>query len=219
MRKWLTILAGLFLFFTAHAQNTVHTPLNKKIKDSLKREIENMVADDQKYRWMIQFGELDERKIAEMKKQEPKEQYRRMKDVLNNKTGISRQQKDSLWQLQSAIDSVNFLKMSGIIRTYGYPGKYVSAGKVSTIFLHTPIDIINENFLNTLMTEVKMGNMPGMEYALIYDRVQQEHKQPELYYVMEYYDAAGKTPGIRHPADVEKTNKAREEMGLKKIGE
>ena len=54
----------------ASAEQTKHAPLSRPQKDSLRNEIEVMDANDQKYRWMIMYGELDEQKINEIKKME-----------------------------------------------------------------------------------------------------------------------------------------------------
>ncbi|MFI5195454.1 MAG: hypothetical protein ACHQD8_00055 [Chitinophagales bacterium] len=203
--------------FQAYGQNQEHIPLTKHLKDSLRKEVETMLVNDQKYRWMLMFGELDEKKLAEMRKLPEGDQWKRMKQVQDNKVGISEHQKDSLWQLQGAIDSVNFIKMSGIVRRYGFPKKYVEVYKASAIFLHSPVQFLTDDFFKVLMQEVKNNNMPGLEYATIYDKAQLNNKLPELYYVCEHYDPTTKTSHIRQPKDLEATNRAREEIGLKKI--
>ena len=201
----------------ASAQNAAHTPLTKALKDSLRNKIETMLANDQKYRWMIMFGETDENKLAELRKRNEADQFKRMKDVRDNKVGISQYAKDSLWQLQGALDSANFIAMAGIIYKYGYPKKYIEAYKVSAIFLHASIHLMTPDFFKTLKEEVLNGNMPGMEYATIYDKQQVNNKLPELYYVLEHFDTKTNTSAIGHPKDLEATNKAREEVGLKKL--
>ena len=140
-----------------------------------------------------------------------------MKDVMDGKVGISEHIKDSLWHIQAAIDSSNFIKMQGLIYTYGYPKKYIEAYKVSTIFLHASPRWMTMDFFKTLKEEVMNGNMPGLEYAEIYDRQQIDKKLPELYYVGKHFDSKTNTFAIAKPFDIEATNKAREEIGLKKL--
>lgn len=212
-----TVYILLFATITVSAQHTGHLRLTKALKDSLRNEIETMLANDQRYRRMIMYGETDETKLAAIIKQEANEQFKRMKDVSDNKAGISVHVKDSLWQLQSAIDSANFIKMSGIIYKYGFPKKYVAAYKVSAILLHSSPHFMTMDFFNILKEEVINGNMPGIEYATIYDKTRLNNKLPELYYVIEHFDPKTNTSVIGKPRDIEATNRAREEIGLKKI--
>ena len=176
-----------------------------------------MLANDQKYRWEIQFGETDESKLAELRKMSEPDQFRRMKDVQDGKVGVSERVKDSLWQIQAVIDSANFIKMKGIIYTYGYPKKYIEAYKVSTIFLHASPHWMTVDFFKALKEEVMNGNMPGLEYAEIYDRQQLDNKLPELYYVGKHFDRKTNTFAIARPRDIAATNQARAEIGLKKL--
>ena len=129
---------------------------------------------------------------------------------MKNNVGIAQYQKDSLWKFQHEIDSLNFMKLSGIIDKYGYPVKYIASYKVSTILLHNSALIVKNNFLQVLRQEVTDGDMQAEEYAMIYDRVQMEQKLPQLYYA---YDTDKK------PVNQEETNEARAEIGLKKIKE
>ncbi len=214
---YLTIISFLVACWVkVPAKGTDHTPLTKALKDSLRNEIEAMLKNDQKYRWMIQFGETDENKLAELRKMSEADQFQRMKAVQDDKVGIAKKAKDSLWQMQAAIDSSNFVKMKGIIYTYGYPKKYMEAYKVSVIFIHARPQWMTADFFRVLKEEVMNGNMPAFEYAAIYDRMQIENKLPELYYVSEHYDAKTGKSAIGKPLNMEATNKAREEIGLKK---
>jgi hypothetical protein len=199
------------------AQEVKHTRLSKAQKKSLSTELVTMCANDQKYRWMLTFGELDEQKVLAFRKMDEKEQFARMKAVQQNKAGISQLQKDSLWQLQAQIDSLNFISVSEIISNYGYPKKWQDADNVSTILLHSPLRLIDDKFMKMLLQEVKNGKMPGIDYASIYDKIQIERKLPELYYVSEHFDSATKTFAIGKPADLAATNSARAEIGLEKI--
>ena len=190
--------------------------LSKHEKDSLHNEIETMLANDQKYRWMIMYGELDGQKLEAFKKMDEAAKWQRMTDVQKDKIGISKTQKDSLWQLQSQIDSVNFLKLSGIITKYGFPHKYVEEYKATSILLHADPQLMTDNFFRMLIAEVKFGNLSPIGYAGVYDRVQLDRKLPELYYVSNYYDSTTGTSKPKPPLDLDKTNKAREEIGLGK---
>jgi len=107
------------------------------------------------------------------------------------------------------------MKLSGVIKNYGFPKKYCETYKITAILQHNSYRS-DEGFLGLLKGEVKNGNMPGMEYAALYDRIQNYHKQPELYYVNKRYDYERKTPATGTPIDLEATNKARKEIGLKR---
>ena len=212
-------IAFLVSFITtcASAQPATHMPLTKALKDSLRQEIETMVANDQRYRWILMFAETDERKLADLKKLPQNEQSKRIKDVLDHKIRLSARVNDSLGQLQDAIDSANFTEVCGIIYKYGYPKKYVDVAKVSVLLMHANPRWMTSDIFKTLKEEVINGNMPAFEYATIYDRTQLGLKLPELYYVMEHYDAKTGTSAIGKPLDIDATNKAREEIGLKRI--
>ncbi len=204
--RYLLATVSLVTAFAASAQQ--HRPLNKARKDSIRHEITRMIADDQRYRWMIMFGELDDTRIAAMRQWDETAQWKRIKDAMKDRVGISRAQKDSLEQLQDRIDSANIVALTGIIRTYGYPKKYVQDGDVALMLLHTPLSLIDSNFFPMLMAEVKNGNMPGIEYAEVFDKIQLVRRQPELYFVMEHKDKP------TSPADLDATNNARKELGL-----
>ncbi|MBC7553936.1 MAG: hypothetical protein H7257_08155 [Taibaiella sp.] len=198
------------------AQSTKHITPNKQQNDSLKKEIETMCESDQKYRWMMMLGELDEQKIMDFRNGDQNLMNLRITDVMKNKTGLSQWQKDSIGHLQDKIDSLNFLTLSGIINRYGFP-QCVKAWKVSTILLHASPTLMNDDFFKMLMEEVKNGNLPGYEYAAMYDKMRTAKKLPELYYVNEHFDQATKTSHILTPIDINATNIARKEIGLKKI--
>lgn len=67
------------------------------------------------------------------------------------------------------------------------------------------------------MEEVLEGNMPGIEFANLHDRIQDYKKLLSLYCVVETYDPITKTSSIKPPVDIEKTNAARKKIGLKKF--
>lgn len=209
------LLTFLSSSFIAPAQNTVLQSLNKTQQDSLKKEIDMMVAADQKYRWMLMYGETDEQKLKELRGMSEQDRSVRMQQARANKVGISQPIKDSLWKLQEHIDSANFSRLSSILYKYGVPPS-IMPGDVSLIFDHTP-DMITDDLLALLKQEVQDKHFPGFEYAVIYDGLQNYRKLPELYHVTKYYSTTTKTAAIKQPENLEATNKARKEIGLKRL--
>jgi len=200
------LVVAAMLCNAATAQNAVRLKPSKSQEDSLRNEIKTMLTDDQKYRWMLMFGELDAQKLAELRKLPDAEQFKRMRDVQRNKVGLTQAQKDSVGALQDALDLASFTKLTGIIRSFGFPNGYVEAYEASTILLHTPPARLTSEYFAMLMDEVKAGNLPAKEYAIVYDRSLVEQNHPPLY--GEY--------GTDKPVNIEETNKARAEIGLKK---
>jgi hypothetical protein len=205
----------LLLSLAAYAQQPARLPLTKAIKDSLKKEILDRGVEDQKYRWHLMFGELDPQKLAELRSQPADSQNRRMSNVMKGRVGISQAQKDSLWVYQGAIDSANFIRLSGIIKMYGFPKKYIDEWKVTTVLLHNTT-LMSDDFFELLKEEVLAGNLSAKEYAGMHDRVRSDRHLPQLYCVSEQWDSVTKTVKIATPVDIEATNKARKEIGLKK---
>ncbi len=215
MKFHLLPFALLLFSFASVAQQTGHLPVTKTIKDSLKKELQAMGVEDQRYRWQLMYGELDPQKLAELRSQPTDSQNRRMSNVMKGRVGITRAQKDSLWAYQGAIDSANFIRLSGIIKKYGFPKKYIDEWKVATILLHNS-PLMSDDFFMVLKGEVLAGNLSAMEYAKMHDRVRSDRHLPQLYCVSEQWDTVTKTAKIATPINPEATNKARKEIGLKK---
>lgn len=203
--------ACLFASATAFGQHK----MTKAVKDSIAGRIKLMMEADQQYRWMLMYGETNQQKLAELRALDGPAAMQRIKDVQAGKVGIAAAQKDSLWALQNAIDSANFEEIKGIINKYGYPYKFIADELVSTIIMHSS-PRITDDFFKLLHKAAADGKMPGKEYALIYDRTMLERKQPELYYVIEHYDAKTRTAAPHKPIDEQATNRARAEIGLGK---
>ncbi len=200
------------------AQNTKQVKLTKHLRDSLKTEVEAMLVADQQYRWMLELGETDPVKLAALQNADEPTKMRRIRDVMNNKVGLPQATKDSLERLQDANDAANFTKLSGIIARYGYPHNYIAGYKTGTILSHMSATLLDEQFFSMLKVQVQAGNMEAMEYAGLYDRIQLELHKPELYCVIDHYDTATKKSALSSPTDINATNKAREEIGLRKYG-
>lgn len=203
---------SLCLSVHCHAQAPVKK-LSRHQKDSLKKELETILINDQKYRWMLMYGEIDERKIAEYQQMGEAAKFKRMMQVQKNQIGISQLQKDSLWSLQNPIDSVNFVTVLAIIKQFGFPHRYIEPYKVSTIIMHASPALKNDDFFKCLMAEVSKGNLPGIEYARIYDNYLYGQRRDPLYYV----DGVDDDGNPIIPKNKVETNKARVAIGLKPL--
>ncbi len=212
LTRILLTLAAFVVVHTSSAQ-TSHQPLTEFERDSLKKEVATILTTDQRYRWMILFGEIDEKKVQAYRKLEQNLQVERMMEVQHNHAGISTAAKDSLWTLQQQLDTMNLLKLAGIIAAHGFPGDYIRTEDLSIILMHSPrLPVIND-VLSMLLEEVKLQHMPAMEYALLYDKVQLARKLPQLYFAAGQAQN-GMTSGLANPTDLDATNRARKELGL-----
>ena len=198
------------------AQKQPHIKLAHHLQDSLRTELETMLAKDQQYRWMLMYGELDPQKLEEWKQKDEKAKWQRFRDVQKNKAGITQFQKDSIGKYQDENDSENMVKLTEIITRYGFP-TYIEAYKVTPILLHAPSSQLNGEYLKMLKDEVLLGNMPALEYAVLYDEIQYRLHLPELYYVNATFDETRGKGKIGIPANMDETNRARKEIGLKKF--
>lgn len=194
----------LLLSLGSNAQRLVKKP-SRFQKDSLKQEVDAMLTDDQKFRWMIMFGTLDDKEISVYKALDNGAKMKRITNARQNTVGISQSQKDSIGKIQAAIDSVNFVKIYGIINEFGFPYKYIPSYRITTILLHASPRWTTPDFFSLLLDEVKAERLEGIEYARVYDRMQLEKKMDQLYF--EY------NPGT--PKNTDETNRARKEIGLK----
>lgn len=135
-----TLLCLLLLVSTfSFAQKVTYPGLTRHQKDSLKKEIKAMMAEDQKYRWMVMLGEMDSAKLAALRKMPEKDQWQRMKDVQMNRVGISELKRISLDDLQQYIDTTNMRKIIAIINNYGFPTYIQTLGGDNLFFAFTGI--------------------------------------------------------------------------------
>lgn len=208
-------LCFLTLAITISFAREVKRPkLTRNQKDSLKKEIKTMMAEDQKYRWMVMLGEMDSAKLASLRKMPEKDKWQRMKDVRMNRAGISRIQKDSLDDLQQQIDTANMHKIIAIINGFGFP-TYIEPWEVTTFFLHLPA-LLDDGHIKMLKDLTKKGKISADEFAAIYDRRQMDKNLPELYCVAPHLDTVTGKSAYPIPLNLDETNKARAEIGMKK---
>jgi hypothetical protein len=213
MKNLLYTIILVFTYCTSVGQTIKHVHAGRRIKDSISNEINIALAGDQRYRWMLQLGTMDKHELDSLRGLDDNAKFRRMALVSKDKVGMARIQKDSLSRLQSEIDSLNFLRMSGILYKYGYPKSKNDRYYMSVIFMHCDA-FIDTGFLSMMKNEVLDGNVEALEYAILYDRYMDLKHLPKLYFVNQVYKIGNDAFEVETPADLAATNKARAEIGL-----
>ena len=123
---------------------------------------------------------------------------------------------DSLSALLRSSDEKNLIVFEKIIRDYGFPGKkLVGHYDADRLLLHSDLAWIKKMF-PLLKEEVKKGNLRAITLASAYDKFSYGEGKGYLYHTLLLIDKSNKiTQTI--PDDLEKTNAARKELGLKPI--
>ncbi len=193
------------------------TRLTKYIKDSLALVINKLYLDDQKYRWIVMLGEENPYKLDSLKDLNQQDLNKRIIAAMENKAGLLQEKKDSIWRKQLIIDTTNTILLKNIINKYGYPDFYKEPIEISTILLHSPYLFLDSAFFEKLKRGGVSKKIGAYDYALIYDKICLKKGNPERYFVIEHYDSITNQTHIQKPIDLELTNKARKEIGLKKL--
>lgn len=229
MKNWIRhslLISGCFLMCVSMIFGQ-STPLKKSISTSekvlIQKIFEEMSITDQLYRNKLAKGTLDETisaKIDSVYNNEGVQAGYIYEKSLN--LSLPKAVKDSLWELQAALDLQNHLTLKGLWATYGYIPKEVIKEKQYIQFLiltHPPKDwdvpTYLQDYSELLIAEVKAGRMPAMSYASFYDNMKAKIlREPQLYGTNQVFSS--KTNTILPPViqDLEKTNLARQEIGL-----
>ncbi|MCH2233379.1 MAG: hypothetical protein MK078_03915 [Crocinitomicaceae bacterium] len=180
--------------------------MEKNVKDSLAIVVSEMYERDQKYRKFMLWRTTDTLKIDSIQSLSFKKRYK----IITSQTSLPQATMDSLWNLQSINDSLNFEHLVSLLKEYGFLSKKrIGVGYLNTIILHMMHD---DEFciLDTLLIqEVEKGNLSPKSYASWYDRYLLITGQAQLYGEYNTY-----TPCV---TSLEETNRAREKIGLKKL--
>lgn len=89
---------------------------------------------------------------------------------------------DSIWKLQSTIDSVNKKNFVDLTKKYGYPSlKRVGNETSIGLILHFTLENDFAELKDLFKAELNKGNMPPKHYAWWYDRCQRNMNMP-IYY-------------------------------------
>ena len=232
--KNLTILFTCLLSFLALVSHSIaqqsipKKDINEAEKALIQQIFNEIDISDQLYRGPLAKGTLDKKIIQQIDSVFDNEgihagiKYRRSLNL-----SIPKVVKDSLWNLQAAIDLRNHLMMRGIWETYGFiPKDLIEENQdVQVVVLfHPPRDWDMRTYLREysalLVKEVKAGRMPARTYALFYDNIKGKIlKEPQLYGTNQRYST--KKQKVLPPLidNIEKTNAARLEIGLMPLKE
>ena len=204
----------------------------KTISDSEKAMIQQVFNEisisDQLYRNPLAKGTLDEKIIAQIDSvfdNEGIEAGLKYEQSLN--LSLPKAVKDSLWNLQHAIDLRNHLTLKGLWETYGFisddivkENQYVQI----LLLMHPPKDwdirTYHREYSEMFLVEVRAGRMPAKTYASFYDNILGKIlREPQLYGTNQRYSVEAQKILPPLIEDIEKTNAAREQIGLLPLGE
>ena len=183
---------------------------------SLIKTVDSLVFLDQFYRLKAaKLNISEENPISEISLTR-KKQLELFDRLENGELQGYKAKRDSLHKLQGKIDIENLKKLKEIILTIGFPGKkLVGHNKAGKLLYHAPIKWVEELF-PILKQEVLKGNLRAITLANAYDKILLYQKKEPLYHTGFF---VGKNNKLTQtvPTDLEKTNKARKELGLKPI--
>jgi hypothetical protein len=225
--KLILLIVMITIMSCNSKKNKVIADLNESDIEFLSTEIQKMLDEDQRYRKILSLGTLNDSLLVlgdSLSKTATLEDYVAFTQSIP-KT-LTKQQNDSLWRIQHQIDSENYLNLKEIITKYGYPSKE-RLGKDLDLFpilVHPPVEITPQEYLNEMITllkpEVVEKRMNGKLFAMLYDNIKHKIlKEPQFYGTGQEFNPKTMTLGNPTIANIEETNKAREEIGLPALKE
>jgi tetratricopeptide (TPR) repeat protein len=123
---------------------------------------------------------------------------------------------DSLWRLQTLIDSLNLIQVIGIFGQYGYPGDSLVGADLSSvawlIIQHADLKY-QEKYLSMLKEAADRKQLQWSALALLIDRIEMGNSRPQIYGSQLRCDSEGKCV-IYKILDEAHVNKRRYEVGL-----
>lgn len=165
MKKIILILTIMISLFSCQEKNkeVKKKELSESKKAELIVEFKEMVKVGQLNRFYISLKTFDQSLIDSVKKLTIEEN---IKFRQTHKSELSKEQVDSLWNVQNKIDLKNTNRLYNITKKYGWLSKTKLDSVVnSMIFLfHTPKETI-EKMQALLMEEVRSNRMDPIEFA------------------------------------------------------
>ncbi|MEO0558149.1 MAG: DUF6624 domain-containing protein [Bacteroidota bacterium] len=218
------VLALVFWISLSPARGQAHE-LAPETQASLRAEIEDMLAWDQRVRYMNTVGTFDPevadrigRQLAAM----PIERNFAVSDSLKKvaQERLTPAEKDSLKALWHRVDLENIQRLREIVAAHGWPDTTRIGGSSNPFIflLHTHPDTL-EAMLPMLRIEVLEGRMPPRQYAMSVDKSRQIRGEAQLYGTAGVFDPTTRTVGPPQVESIAETNAARREIGLAPLDE
>ncbi|GCC50898.1 hypothetical protein SanaruYs_11170 [Chryseotalea sanaruensis] len=202
-----------FLILEGHVCNSQNLKPKSEPKH-ISKQISLMYENDQKYRGFLAFGVTSKEKLDSLNKLPRKLIYKYTlgldRNLIEKDTAL---QKLSL--KQTKIDSCNAIYLKNLIIEFGWPLEEKLSSKLTTVLYHMNDSWIREMY-PILLIEVKSDKMNPLTLANLYDKFLLRNNQPELYHTLLLLGKDGKIAKSL-PKDIEATNKARIEIGLKPL--
>lgn len=140
-----------------------------ELNEELKTELRKIDDDDQNLRKLYFVKKTYESKLDSLKTQ-----------YNTNDIGVKKILVDNMREN----DSLNIIKIEGIIDKYGYPGKSLVGQKESgvawAVIHHSTPEILNK-YLDTIKKAADNGEIEFTKYALSLDRVLMYNNKPQIY--------------------------------------
>ncbi len=124
--------------------------------------------------------------------------------------------KDSIWRIQTNIDSLNLLKVIAIFDKYGYPGDSLVGSKYSAaawLVIQQSALKYQEQYLPLIKAAAEKNQLPMSDLALLIDRIEMGNNRPQIYGSQLNCDNNNKCT-VYKILDEANVNKRRAEVGL-----
>lgn len=197
--------------------------LDPKMRVALRVEIADMMALDQRVRYMNTVGTFDGAyadSVGRVLAALPFEEHVAASDSLRTAAAerLTDAERSALRQIMWDADLANITRLREIVDAYGWPDSARIGGSANPfiLLLHTSPDTL-EAFLPALQAEVRAGRMPAVHYAMAVDKSRKIRGEHQLYGTGDEYDPATGAVAPPRVDDIEATNAARAAIGLEPL--
>lgn len=199
---------------------SAQAPLDAPTQERLRLELREMMAADQRVRYMTMFGTFspcEADSIAALLADLDAADYfaRRQELEAEAEARLSQAERDVLLARQQATDAANIERLRAIVDAYGWPDSTRIGGSTNpfVFLLHAHPDTLDA-MLPVLRREVDAGRMPPLQYARAVDKQRKIRGALQLYGSGEEFDPETRSLMPPRIADIEATNAARAAIGL-----
>lgn len=150
---------------------------------------------------------------------EKDQRHRRQMREVSDKYGWNSSQMDSLWAMQTPLDSLNTIRILEIIEQHGYPGKTLVGDQAGTAFMviqHADIEI-QEKYLPVLTAAAEQDELSYRSLALLIDRVLMRQNKPQIYGSQLQRNSETGEYEFYFIEDEKNVNERRKEVGLEPL--